>query len=220
MKSTASVSSIDALRDFHAALCFFLERARAGLLTCDLQNQRALHEIAHDRKAFWDRERRRREEDLARAKLELNQRKIARTDYHKPDTTEQEKAIRRAQARLQEAEEKILAVRRWERVLQKAVEEYTGKARRLAALVEGERPAVLASLERAIRTLDAYVALDVPLVSAALPGEAPPSRDAPEPARAAEGAPQEIDSTTGGPEQMDTETAPVARENPSIAEGS
>jgi hypothetical protein len=81
---------------------------------------------------------------------------------HKPDLIEEREAVRMAQARLAEAEEKVEHCRRWGPSLQRAIDEYQPPARMLAAMVEGDPPECIVLLEQVLASLEAYVLLTPP----------------------------------------------------------
>jgi hypothetical protein len=83
--------------------------------------------------------------------------------------------LRRAQARLQEAEEKLLAVRRWGMVLEREVEDYQGPSQQLSNLLEADLTMAVAHLDQLITSLEAYLSLAAPATAAA-PAATPISR--------------------------------------------
>ena len=96
------------------------------------------------------------------AKAELTRRKMLPIIGKNPDTTEQEKALKRAQARLAEAEEKLAICRQWLPRLRRAIEEYEGTARPLGNWLEHDLPRAAATLEQRIAALQAYVGITPP----------------------------------------------------------
>jgi hypothetical protein len=79
-----------------------------------------------------------------------------------PDTSQQEEDLRRAQARLRHAEEKVETCRKWVPTLQRAVDEYDGPVRRVGSRVEIELPKAAAALERLLAQLEAYIDFSPP----------------------------------------------------------
>jgi hypothetical protein len=77
-----------------------------------------------------------------------------------PDTTLQERNLRRARARLEYAEDQVVKVRSWTGRLPKVVDElYRGPAHRLSGFLEGDLAKGLAMLGRQIAALDSYAGL-------------------------------------------------------------
>ena len=160
MSTSAEVASLDALRDWKAALGAFRGSAQEALVGVELAVRRAFDWL-DERRDFWQQELRRREEAVTVAKSELWRKKNLPIIAH-PDTTEQEKALRRALARLEEAQEKLEKHRQWAIALRRAVEEYEGPARRLGHRLEADLPKALALLAEKIATLESYVAVAAP----------------------------------------------------------
>lgn len=158
MSESAQVNEIAVLEDFRAALCTFAEETQDALGVVEMEIRRAIDWL-DDQKRSWGKEVRAREDDVVTAKAALAQRKLARTFDREPDCTEQEKALRLARLRLEEAHDKVDACHRWHPVLRREIEEYEGRARRLGGLVEGQLPRGVALLERLIASLDSYASL-------------------------------------------------------------
>jgi hypothetical protein len=169
MTRTARVTSIETVRDFRAHLIEFGTKARDTLSAIDMQIRRAIDWLG-ERQKYWHHEIKVRQEEVVRAKIELEQRKNMGKDGRGPGTTDHEKRLRQAQARLKEAEEKEAGCKRWRPLLEHAVREYQGPARGLAGALEADLVQALALLERKLAALDSYLALAPPSVGEPLPG--------------------------------------------------
>ncbi|MCE9531771.1 MAG: hypothetical protein K8T89_11710 [Planctomycetes bacterium] len=159
MNPSASVESIAALRDWHAALCVFRTEALESLASAALEIQRA-DSWLDDQARHWQSEARDGEEDVLRCRNELAQRQFPDYSGRIPDCSVQEEALWRAEARLEYIKEQIEIVRRWYTRLPKLInEEYDGAARRLTNFLEGDVPRGLALLQGRIGSLEAYVGI-------------------------------------------------------------
>jgi multidrug resistance efflux pump len=154
--SQAHVASIEGLSNWKDALGLFAAEGRDALVAVELEVQRGVDWLENQLK-LWHAEIRKSEELLTQAKAELNRRKNLPIMGKAPDCTEQEKAVRRAQARLAHAEEKQQTCRRWLPRLRQAIEEYQGTARPLSGWLEQDLPRACAVLEQRIAALEAYV---------------------------------------------------------------
>jgi|SRR5262245_18091052 len=156
---SADVRSIAAVIDWHATLTNYgdsLEEAMAGV---DLELRRAFDWL-EEQLQRWQRAVRDCEEEVVRAKAELANRKFPTWDGREPDCTVQEKALKRAKARQEHAEEKVETVRRWIGRLPKLIDEmFTGPSRRLRSMLEADLPVSLAELARRIAALESYAGL-------------------------------------------------------------
>jgi hypothetical protein len=160
MSQAAHVTSIEAVKQFHQALCGFCKEAADALCAVELDVRRSIEWLQHDRLGFWMHQVRQGRECVAQARTDLQRVKLGRLSGRVPDCIEQQKALWEAQRRLEEAEQKVQLIQRWARTLQRAVDEYRAKARRLAGLVEGNPPAIVAPLDHTIAALDAYARKD------------------------------------------------------------
>jgi len=106
---------------------------------------------------FWKGEIRRAEEAVFVAKNELARRKMMRISDRPPDTTDQEKALRKAKARLEHAEEKRDNTKAWLLKYPDAVLEYEGQAKPFQDMLEFEMSRMIAFLEQKRAALDAYL---------------------------------------------------------------
>ena len=118
-----------------------------------------------------------------------------------PTPVEEEKAVRRCKAALEEAEQKLANTKRWSRALQKEVMDYKGGVARFSTWVGAEIPNAIARLDRMVSKLEAYVALKVP-------GGYSPVREAS--ATAFGAAPLPVESVARPVGEPEPETEPAA----------
>ena len=158
MNPPARVTSLDLLRDFRAALAAFKSEGQDGLTAIALDVRRAFDWLT-DRRAFWVRTVRECQDEVTHAKAELARKQVFLPGERQPDTTQEVKALRRAQARLEHAEQQVERCRRWEPTLRRAADEYEGPARQLAGLLEADVPKALGLMDRLVTALEEYVAV-------------------------------------------------------------
>jgi len=159
MPDGADVRSIDAIRDWHAALANYGDTLGEALAGVELEIRRA-HDWLGEQLSLWQRAIRDYEDEVTRAKAELSQRKFPNWDGREPDCTVQEKNLRMAKAGLEHAEDQVVKCRQWASRLPKLVDEiYAGSGRRLANFVEADVPRALADLVQRIGALDSYSGL-------------------------------------------------------------
>jgi hypothetical protein len=159
MNHAADVRSIDALRDWLAALANYRSSAQEVLSGLEMEIRRA-HDWLEDQAKRWKTAVKDCEEEVLRAKNELSGRKFTDATGRMPDTTVQERNLRRAKARLEQAEEQVAKCRSWHQRLPKIIDEnYNGPARRLTTFIEVDVPNALALLSRRIAALESYADL-------------------------------------------------------------
>lgn len=145
MSSSANVLAIHALDELKGALARFGGEAREALEAAEREIRRTL-EWLEERHAHWQREVRRRQEDVRRARAALERcQAAARYDpqtgrHHVPDCSRYEYALREAQTHLHEAEVELQNVRQWSRQVQQAAGDYQRQAQRLAAMLNDDMP--------------------------------------------------------------------------------
>lgn len=156
MNIGADVHGIDALQDWHHALCVFKTDAAESLSSIGLEIRRAYDWIDEQAK-LWHRDARAAENDVVRAKAELNQRKTPDYSGRIPDASVQEEALARTKARLQYALDQVDVCRQWATRLPKMIsEEYEGASRQLGNFLDADLSAGIASLNARITSLHAY----------------------------------------------------------------
>jgi hypothetical protein len=194
MSESAHITSLEALRDFRAAFLIFCEEVKDALTATDQEGKKLLDRIQRDYQSQWQRAIRDREEEVSQAKSALFRKQIVKNvDGRTPDCLEEKKAVRKAEARLEEAKEKLKNCKQWGgHLLPRALDEFAGPSRQLAALVEGEPPHAALLLDKVLDSLDAYLHLD-PGISMGPPITAGSSTSSP-PAPSSAPAPPPVES--------------------------
>lgn len=155
MSQSAQVHSLDAIKALHAALARYGPEAQEALGAAEMEIRR-VYDYLHDQLKHWQRQIDKRHEDVNRARADLTHARAVRKG-ERGGFVDQEIALRKAQARLREAEEKVVVVKRWLVHLPQAVNEYEGPARRLAGLLDADLKQGLAVLDNKIAILEAYM---------------------------------------------------------------
>ena len=174
MAQGAKVRSIDAVGTFSAALKNFEEEASSALTSVEMEVRRALEWIHQDRKEFWKREVRRRQDKVAEARGDLQRCLTYRATDELPSCHDEKIALEKAKRRLRVAEEKVQIVRHWARVLDHEAHELKGSMNQLAHWLQVDHPQAVAALDRMMSSLSAYVGLETSVQSDA--GNEPFSR--------------------------------------------
>ncbi len=154
--SAAQVHALERLAEFKAALQTFADKAKDAMSGNAMQIRRSQDWI-EAQLGLWKAEIRRAEEAVIQARNELVRKKMMRISDRPPDTADEEKALRKAQARLAHAEDKRDHSKRWIRQLPDAVEEYDGQARPFQDVLEHELAKMIAFLEHKIAALEEYL---------------------------------------------------------------
>lgn len=153
--STARVHAVERLAEFEAAVRTYTDKAKSAMSANQMEIRRA-YDWLEAQLNLWKAEIRRAEDAVIQAKTELARRRMIKFNDRPPDTTDQEKALRKAQARLAHAEEKRDNTKRWIRQLPDAVEEYDGQGRPFTDMLEHDMVKMALFLEQKIAALEAY----------------------------------------------------------------
>ena len=160
MSNPARVESIEALKMFRRALIKFVEAAMVALGDAESEMQRRLNWLENEQDSHWQGQIRKRQEEVSKARDAVRQKKLFK-DFagRTPSADQEEKALRIAQARLQEAELNLAAVRKYAKKLPREIEVYKGTAQRFATTVQTDLPTAAGKLDAMIRKLEEYAAL-------------------------------------------------------------
>jgi len=165
MNGAASVHSIPMLREFRAALATFATEAKESQSVNDMTVRRGIDWFQNDLLKFWQSELRKREDALVNAKAEYERCRMQSFGGRAPDCTDQKVAVKKAQVRLETAQEKLKAVKKWSRVLDEEAEEYRGQSQQLSDMMSGDMPKAIAELDRMLAALEAYLGVAAPMGS-------------------------------------------------------
>jgi hypothetical protein len=194
MGSKARVDSLDTLKTLRAGLLKFIEAADQATLEADAEVGRMLQWVRRGQAAHWQRQIRRRTEQVQIAKQDLSRKRMSFTASGRPPSTvDEEKALAAAERRLEEAEHKVEVVKVWARRLEKERIAYEASTGPVRSLIQGDLPRAVRELDRMLESLDAYLTLEPPGAEAAVdragldsarrggedeaPGPAEPDRD-------------------------------------------
>ncbi len=152
----ADVRDIPALREWLAALQVYQHDAGEALGGIRIEVHRGQEWVSRQLD-LWQRAVRAAEEEVVQAKAELAARRFPNFDGKMPDTTVQERNLRRAVARLEHAEDQVAKCRKWITQLPKLIDEtFTGAGHRLATFLDTDVPAAVAAMQRQIESLERY----------------------------------------------------------------
>lgn len=158
--NSAHVQSVDELRSFRAALWKFVEMAQCVLSDAEGELQRTLNWLETEADGYWQGQIRKRQESVARAKEAVRAKKMFRhADGSRPSAIEEEKALRLAIQRLEEAEMKLKNVHRYGTLLSKEVMQYKGQVQRFANSVAIDIPMAVSTLDSLLRSLQDYLSI-------------------------------------------------------------
>src|SRR4051812_18506783 len=111
MSRGARVDSIDAMRHFRTALVKFQENANSALADAESEMHQAHTWLEGEQRQHWLREIRHRHEIVERCKEAVRMKKLFKDSTGaRPSAVDEEKALKVAQRKLEEAEQKAANV--------------------------------------------------------------------------------------------------------------
>jgi hypothetical protein len=162
MSGYARVENSDALKEFRTRLIKFAEIVQVALSDAEGEVQRVLVWLETEANTYWSGQIRKRHEAVEKAKDAVRQKKLFKSPTGSTQSAvEEEKQLRIAQKRLEEAEEKLKNVRRYTPRLQKEISIYKGGVQRLSTTASSDLPVAIGRLDRMIAAIEAYAALSV-----------------------------------------------------------
>lgn len=179
----ADVRDIPALREWVAALQTYRHEAGESLSSVRIELGRG-REWIRQQLELWQRAVRVAEEEVVQAKAELAARRFPNFDGKMPDTTVQQRNLRRAVARLEHCEDKVVTCRKWLAQLPKLIDEiFTGAGHRLNNFLDIDVPGGVATLVRQVEALERYAETRLDFSPAPTSGPTAPPAKPPEPAQ-------------------------------------
>ena len=169
--STAQVNSVAAIEAFRSDLVLFLSNARAALEEANADLLRMRVWLEHDQQRAWEGELRRRQFALERAQAELFG---ARLSQFQETLVEKQLALRRAQAAVAEAEEKLKRLQRWARNLEHDADPLLKQVEHMQNYLSGDLARGVGQLDELIKSLQAYAGITAAAPAPQTP-EAPPA---------------------------------------------
>jgi chromosome segregation ATPase len=169
MSQGANVRSVEAIQAFKIALINFAEDARNALGSVDMEIRMVRNWLVRDQLSYWQSQIKRCQERLAMARTELHRRKLSQSNSDAVSDTEQKEAVRDAQRRLQEAEDKVMRIKRWIPILEHAISEYDSQSQPLGDRLSGSFVATLNLIDRMLDALDSYLSTAAPSTPIARP---------------------------------------------------
>jgi len=162
MSQGANVRSVDAIRDFKVALINFAEEATVALGSTEMEIRQIRNWLLRDQLSYWQAQIKRGQERVSTTRADLFRRKLSQSNSDAISDTEQKEALRAAERRLRQAEEKVVTIKKWIPVFEHALSEYHSQSQPLGDRLSGSFAATLSLLDRMLGALDAYLAMAPP----------------------------------------------------------
>ncbi len=160
MAEGARIHSVDAIRQFRAALIKYAETGNSALTSADSDIDRVLGWLERDQTSYWAGQVRKRHEHVIRCEDAVRQKKLFKgADGGTQSVVDEMKALSVAKRREVEAEQKVLTVKKAVAVLRKEGMLYKGRVMRLATTMSSDLPKAVHKLDRMMDQVEAYLSL-------------------------------------------------------------
>lgn len=140
-----------------------MEKARAGIGAADSEVQKTLSWLQYDQLPYWQRQIRKLTVEVNEARTNLYRKQLGPADQQQPHR-EEKMIYEKAKRQLAEAESKIDKVKYWARIIEREAHLYKGQVQQLGTAIDISIPQAQAKLEKALHSLDAYLALQAPTI--------------------------------------------------------
>ncbi len=148
------------------------QQITSALSEAESEAQRMFHWVRSDRMSHWERELRRRQEEVQQARDKVNQKRLYKgVDGRPQSAVDEEHAFKKARAGFEEAQLRMAATKRWAGLLQREIDNYRGIVQRLSSIAQEDLRAAVAELGLVLRLVEGYSA--GPAVREGGPTEAP-----------------------------------------------
>jgi hypothetical protein len=182
MAERAQVTSVEAIESFRASLILYLGKARPTVEEVSNEVLRTRDWLQHDRRRYWEHELHVRGRRLEEAQQELFGAMLSKLQSVK---AEQQREVHEAKSALDEAAAKLAVLKKWDRELDNRSQPLLKLVDQLLGFMTGDLVKAVAYLAQAVKTLDAYVGVNLPGAST---GPGPGSPPDPPPGGAPPGA--------------------------------
>jgi hypothetical protein len=213
MSPRANVRSLDSVQRFRPKVAQFEEDLGAALTSLRQEINRTLQWLDHDCPNYWQNQVRNGFDRVAEARTTLMRKSMMTVAGHRSECIDEKKALAKAKANLELAQQKVQACRQWSIKAHHAADEYTARVGRVEQSVGKSLPRIKVMLDRMIDALQSYASVE---------GAALSELDAAPPTAAQNFAAEEDAAQTAGadaarPAEPDTVTETVAALEPGAA---
>src|SRR5690349_14807115 len=136
----AQIDSPDVIKGFRNHLVKFDEHCRQAVSGIRSDCDRTLQWVQSEQMHYWKMELRKAEEQVRQAKSAYEMARFGSEAYRKTSYIDEQKQLRKAQARKEEAERKITVLKKWSTMLQQTLEKQMGPIENLSAALDLEVP--------------------------------------------------------------------------------
>lgn len=162
MTRSANVKSVDAVRQFAAAVVQFREEAKLCVTQLEMEMRKVIGWLERDRPGFWKREAEMCDRRQAEARISLHRCRMRRVGDFRPTCFEEQKAVEHYKQQWKHAQQQLHVVKHWTIAAHQEADEYYGRAVQLIQTLERDIPRLIALLQHSIENLEHYNKVQLP----------------------------------------------------------
>lgn len=160
--SEARVESVDAIKSFRVAWLKFAEAANVALTDAEADAVHTLRWLETEQRTYWQNQVRKSSDLVSRCAEALRHKRIFKDSSGRtPSAVDEEKALAKAKRMKEIAEEKLQNIKKHVPRLGREIMLYKGQVQRLATFVASDIPTAASKLDKIVKTLESYVALQM-----------------------------------------------------------
>jgi len=155
--SQAQLRDVESIKGLRVQLAKFVETAQLSLIDADSEVSRTIQWIELEQTPHWATQIRKREEMVSRCKDAMRQKTLYKDSTGgRQSAVDETKALKKAQAALEEAQQKYAACQQLLRRIRRVQMEYRGQTQRLALTVSADLPDAVVRLGNQIDLIEQY----------------------------------------------------------------
>ncbi len=172
MSGNVQVTSIDAVKEFAPSLAFMQEELKGVLSSVQIEMQRAIGWIEHDRPLYWKTQLKRAFDKVAETRTALTTCQMRTVAGRHSSCIEEKVAHSNAKKRLEFCQDQIELVKKWGVKLHHEADELRGRMAGVQRLAETDLTKSMALLANIVESLERYAGIFAgPLSGGELPAK-------------------------------------------------
>lgn len=159
MSGKVQVTSIEAVKDFAPTLAFMQEELKGVLSSLQIEMQRAIGWIEHDRPRYWQTQLKRAFDKVAETRTALTTCQMRTVAGRHPSCIEEKVAHANAKRRLEFCHDQIEVVKKWTVKIHHEADELRGRMAGVQRLAESDITKSLALMANIVESLERYAGI-------------------------------------------------------------
>jgi hypothetical protein len=155
--NSARIESTEVLKDFKAKFEKFGDTCRQAIGGVQSDTHGTLQWLRHDQKSYWKRALIKSDQDIERARSAYTEARYGHEAIRKTSFIDEQRNLRRAEARKELVLRKIDTVKKWTSLLEQQSEKLLGPVNQLSSMISVDLPKASAELERMTIALEEYL---------------------------------------------------------------